>query len=61
MEKIINQLAKGRRFSMDLRFDAGGVKMPGGHGWIEFGAGDASCWMIVSAVSSCSCRKIPLS
>lgn len=27
----INQLAEGR-ISIDLRFDAGGVKIPGGHG-----------------------------
>lgn len=32
LRKIIShQFARGR-ISMDLRFDAGGVKIPGGHG-----------------------------
>lgn len=33
----------GRLRSRDLRFDAGGVRIPGGHGCAVAGAGDASC------------------
>lgn len=46
---------------MDLRFDAGGVRMPGGHTCVVPCAGDASCCTIVSATSSCSRLRIPLS
>ena len=53
------QLAIG--ISADFLFDAGGVKIPGGHGGAELGAGDASCLIIVSAASNCSRLRIPLS
>lgn len=47
--------------SIDFLLEAGGVRIPGGHGILVVGSGDASWFIIVSADSSCSRRKMPLS
>lgn len=47
---------------MDLRLDAGGVRIPGGHDSVVFScAGEDSCLTAASAASSCSRLSIPLS
>lgn len=46
----------GKFKSSDLRFDAGGVRIPGGHGMVVVCAGEASCLIIIS-LSSISWRR----